>query len=164
MHFVASRGGAKPRMLNSGQDLGINVYGQAKLGMYECNGSTMARRVELPTWLSDVFEGLAKTNFMPPQGDIGESGGHIWLKPYKSLFSSPAVGMDLEAWDLLLRTPTLTEVQFHIYGTRYRLFDVWTCSADNFMNNAKRVQTKPCFMPQMMVPISSLKGQKKILH
>lgn len=51
-----SRGGEKPSMLgNNGNPLAIQINGIARKDWYEIsnNGGLLARRVELPTWLSE---------------------------------------------------------------------------------------------------------------
>lgn len=165
MSFQASRGGEKPRMLPKGSDIfismGFNVR-MKKAGMYELSDrrDAIARRVELPEWLSKEIEGRdpleAVMRAKYPKEDIGESRGHIFMRPPRDLFSSPAVGLDMEVYDQLFDDPRIETVKFYVYSTGYRLVAIWSINADLFVDKARTIRTKPQFMPQMMVPLSLL--------
>lgn len=159
MQTSNNRGGAKPNMLPAFEPLGIDCYGRRKFGMYEVGTcGTLARRVELPEWLSQAFAGAPMSNLRMPKEEIGESRGHIFISPPAKLFGCPAVGVDLEVHQLLQSSSDIRQVRFYVYGTGYRLFEVWSISRSDFLAKAKRVQTKPSFMPQMMVAITALDG------
>lgn len=163
MQIQSSRGGAKPRMI-IGSDLPITVGGSRKFGMYEISTKkdVIARRVELPEWLS-VMVKMGKASALEtvlgaknPSIEIGESRGHIFINPPKHLFSTPAVGLDMEVYDRVVGNPSVQRVEFYVYASFYNLVGLWRISADDFIDNAKLVTTKSSFMPQMMVPLTLL--------
>lgn len=157
-----ARGGAKPRMMPGSTDLLVTCAGGRKAGMYELHTNTLARRVEMPEWLSRLWNGLpgsllktvlnAKANY--PATDMPESRGHIFLRPPPSLFTCPAVGLDLEIHEIVVARPQIERVRFYVYATNYALASVWEISADRYLDAARIVKTKPPFMPQMMVPLT----------
>lgn len=153
-----SRGGRKPVMLNVvHDDLPIRVENRLKFGIYEIGfNGVLARRVELPAWATAAFKSGAPLR--PPAEEIGESRGHVFMKPPRALFDGPAVGIDIEVWNWIHHQPdgTVRLLAFFVYGTDHELLDVWEIAAKRFIDSAKFVQTKPSFMPQMMVAISSL--------
>lgn len=165
-----SRGGAKPKMLTDGKDWGIDTgQGYEKLGIYEFSErfGELARRVELPHWLADARVGLSPVAFkkaisegqlIPPKTDIAESGGHIWLKPSPEFhWVGSAVGIDEIIFTRLeVLGPKFKSIRFVGYDPGYDLAFQWRISASEFLKQAQRVQTKPSFMPQWMVPISAL--------
>lgn len=168
--FKASRGGAKPRMLTSSVDWAIEMgQGFEKSGIYEFGErfGEVARRVELPHWLAQAREDLRPVAFKealasgalkPPAGEIGESRGHIWVLPSKDYgWMGSAVGVDEPVME---RMKSLGErcrsVKFIGYDPGYKLAFQWRIEASRFIELAQRVQTKPQFMAQWMVPISEL--------
>lgn len=156
MQQAISRGGQKPTMLTASRSVPITVQGRPKHGMYEINrDGCLARRVELPHWLSDAIDRGEGFGARCRAGEQAGSGGHIFMNPPKSLFDGPAVGLDMEAW-ALVQSGQVKKIKFYIYRTGYRLAAVWFILAEDFIEQAKRVQTSEAFMPQMMVPISSL--------
>lgn len=170
MQYRLNRGGAKPRMLPpSATELPITIGNGRKFGIYELSvcGDVLARRVELPEWLSEAFLNgrFDLRTIRMPKHEIGESRGHIFISPPRELFSEPAVGLDVEIFEAMVRSKTIQSINFYIYATGYRLVEVWTISKERFVAHAKRVQTKPQFMPQMMVGLSMLSRRAdKTLH
>lgn len=162
--FQASRGGAKPKMVPASTDIFINMNGSRKSGMYELSGKRdiLARRVELPGWLTEVIRGSSDTLVAVleashyPVIDIQESRGHVFMRPPRNLFECPAVGLDMTVYDRLSVEATIQEVKFYVYATGYQLVGVWAIQADEFIRQAKLVQTKASFAPQMMVPLTAL--------
>jgi hypothetical protein len=164
MALSANRGGPKPPMLSGPfrEELGLTIGNARKFGIYERSRGTLARRVELPAWL---YEGLQKgtvslRNLRMPREEIGESRGQIFVSPPADLFDGPAVGLDMEIFDLLAANPGILLIEFHVYGNAYRAVDVWTITTAMFLTTAKFVQTKRSFMPQMMVPVSALSSTR----
>ncbi len=167
MHFQAARGGEKPRMLQTGEDLPITVRNNHKVGIYELsiNTSILARRVELPIWLSQQWKnyhgGMSLLGFIQmhkydmPRSDVGESRGHIFLSPPPHLFDGPAVGLDMEIWHKLLESPKIRLIQFHVYGECYEQFATWSVPAEDFIDQCRHYMTQT-FSPQMMVSLSEL--------
>lgn len=168
MTLSTNRGGAKPPMLTSpfAEDVPFMISGRRKVGVYERTRSILARRVELPAWLYKhvADEGLAAKPLTMPREEIGESRGQIYIDPPPELFAGPAVGLDMEVFDLLTAHPEIRCVQFHVYGNAYCLVDVLSIASRNFLRQAKLVQTKASFMPQMMVPLALLSSQRSTQH
>lgn len=170
MQFNASRGGKKPRMLSAGVDWTLDTGGGfEKRGIYEFDAArgALARRVELPHWLAlarakmppQAFrEALAVGSLKPPAEEIGESRGHIWLLPDALLgWTGSALGIDEPIFERFKRLGEGAKViRFVGYDPGYKLAFQWHIPGADFMMRAKRVQTKPSFMPQWMVPISDL--------
>ena len=162
MTTTNTRGGAKPRMMQGSTDLFLTIGSSRKSGMYElsADGATLARRVEMPEWLSRMWNGLPGTllrtvlSAQYPKQEIGESRGHIFMRPPTGLFPCPAVGLDLEIHEIVVARPQIEHVRFYVYATGYALAGVWEISADRYLDHAKIVKTKPPFMPQMMVPLT----------
>lgn len=164
-----ARGGAKPKMLAGSKDLGLTIGEARKYGMYELSakGDTLARRVELPAWLAEQAAQGAPTALLgrlssgaikAPQEEVRESKGHIFLSPPADLgFDGPAVGLDMEIVEEYLSDPRLKSIRFFVYATGYDLFVSWTVSVSDFLAKAKRVESRPPFMPQMMAPLSALR-------
>jgi hypothetical protein len=149
-------------MMQGSEDLYVTVNGSRKAGMYEHHRAlgTLARRVEMPGWLSAVWQSgsgdLLKTILFAgyPKQEIGESRGHIYMRPPPALFTCPAVGLDLEIHEIVVVQPSIQRVRFYVYASGYALAGVWEISADRYLDTAKIVRTKPPFMPQMMVPLT----------
>jgi len=162
MPLSTNRGGAKPLMLSgpSRRDVPITIGRDRKFGIYERTSHVLARRVELPMWLQQGLErgtiSLAGGRVRMPAEEIGESRGQIYLQPPRELFSGPAVGLDMEVFDLLEADEQIMLVGFYVYSAGYRLVDTWRISRQDFLRHAKLVVTKRSFMPQMMVPLSVL--------
>lgn len=170
MQSQVSRGGAKPRMLGSGVDWKLDTGGgYEKRGIYEFDSARgeLARRVELPHWLAlarsklspPAFrEALAKGALRPPAEEIGESRGHVWLLPDASFgWEGSAVGVDEPIFERFARLGEGARlVRFAGYDPGYKQAFQWRIAASDFLVKAQRVQTKPSFMPQWMVPISAL--------
>lgn len=160
MQTSISRGGAKPRMLpRSAQELGITVGNGRKFGMYELsdNKTVIARRVELPTWLSEAWMGKNNTDSIRIPSDAkSESRGHIFLRPPRDQFNGPAVGLDVEIYNVMREIDAVTEIQFFVYGIEYKLVDIWSIHKAEYVRRAKLVHTKPPFMPQWMIEINRL--------
>jgi hypothetical protein len=168
--FQASRGGAKPRMLSSGVDWAIEMgQGYEKSGVYEWSErfGELARRVELPHWLAQARQTMSPVAFKnalatgalrPPAQDIGESGGHIWLRPHPSHgWAGSAVGVDEVIFERAKALgAAFKSVRFVGYDPGYKLALQWRVSAQDFLAKAQRVQTKPQFMAQWMVSIADL--------
>lgn len=168
MKETIARGGAKPRMLAGSRDLGLTIGESRKYGMYEISakGDCLARRVELPAWLSEealkgrpteLLGRLAGGLIRPPAEEVRESKGHIYLSPPAELFAGPAVGLDMEIARERLEDARLKSIRFCVYATGYDLFVSWTVSAADFMAKAKRVESRPPFMPQMMIALADLR-------
>lgn len=169
MKETIARGGAKPKMLAGSRDLGLTIGESRKYGMYELSakGDCLARRVELPAWLSEAALAGRPTELLgklgsglirAPQEEVRESKGHIYLAPPAGLgFEGPAVGLDMEIVESHLNDPRLKSIRFCVYATGYDLFVSWTVSAADFMAKAKRVESRPPFMPQMMIALSDLR-------
>ena len=170
--FNASRGGAKPRMLDpQSKDFMISVGSSRKGGIYEIGygGTVMARRVELPEWIEQarskerkplrkmLLEGLAA-----PKEEIGESRGHIYLRPPKELFGGPAVGLDMEAHAAFAADEKIQKLRFCAYAPGYRLVAAWEISREDYLAACKQAESKPPFMPQMMVELSALRDRPMI--
>lgn len=172
MQTQHARGGAKPRMIR-GYDLPITMNTGRKFGMYEISHKrdVIARRVELPEWLSiQVRESKVDSLTtclnaqIPPEG-LRESHGHIFVSPPVSLFTTPAVGLDIEVYDRVLASPEIKTIEFHVYGYFYQQVGLWRIDAETFIERAKYVKTKPCFMPQMMVSLTDLtNGRVPTIH
>ncbi len=166
-----SRGGAKPRMLGSSDDLFITVRNARKAGMYEITpDGTVARRVELPGWLSDSWRNGARDvqrlildTVHQPLGHSPGSAGHIYLRPQRDQCDGPAVGLDQEIFDRVDMDPGVKRVEFHVYAEGYELAAVWSIGAENFIRNCFRV-VNSVFQPQMMVPVHLLAQNRTAVH
>ena len=166
MKEKAARGGAKPQMIQSSRSMPITINNMAKGGLYELSkdGTTVARRVELPTWLSDIWTnhgcaiGVKDILRHPrPQDTINESQGQIFLNPPSRLgLGGPSVGLDVEIYHIVLSDARIMNIEFHVYATEYRLVEVLRISSDEFLDSRKLVQTSKTFMPQMMVAVNQL--------
>jgi hypothetical protein len=159
--MLNSRGGPKPSMLpGKCEDIAIEVNHRKKFGIYQLDTrGVLARRVEVPGWLSEAIQSGHAWSY--PSEEIGESRGHIFLRPPRALFSGPAVGVDMEVFERLIHDSRIRLVTFFVYGTNHVLLDVWEISRSAFLLKAKRVQTKDSFMPQMMVEIASLESRSR---
>jgi hypothetical protein len=165
-----ARGGAKPKMLPAGaRDIYITIGDDRKGGMYELSsdGVILARRVELPEWLSDIAANRKKIflkmflekEIQNPSINIGESRGHIFLHPPASLgFEGSAVGVDMEVFEGQFSAKALKSIVFYVYGTNHRLVERWKMSRNDFKTHAKLYDEDPKFMPQMMVELLKLKA------
>lgn len=165
MALNTARGGAKPPMLSSpwASEVPIEVRGVRKPGIYERDRSILARRVELPAWLYKLVANDRTVLYgplEPPAEEQGESRGHISVRPPTHEFEGSAVGLDMEIFYMLASGIQL--IKFYIYGTAYRAVDVWQITVQDFIRHAKFVETKTCFMPQMMVPISVLTSARTL--
>lgn len=165
-----ARGGAKPKMLPGSKDLGLTIGESRKYGLYELSakGDCLARRVELPAWLSEAAKQAAPTLFLSrlksgqiaaPAEEVKESKGHIYLTPPAELgFEGPALGVDMEIFEELLREgSSVKSLRFGVYATGYEPLVVWTLNLSEFLEKARKVESKPPFMPQMMIPLSALR-------
>ncbi len=164
MQVSTSRGGQKPRMLIQGSDFPLDIAGQQKFGIYEVDRhGVLARRVELPHWLSDALKSgtsIMSGGLRPPPNCVG-GGGQIFIKPPKSLFDGPAVGVDMQVHSFIKRTPTVKTIRFCVYAVGHRLVDTWDLPVSVFLRECKEVRTSAAFMPQMMVPLSLLASIRK---
>lgn len=140
--------------------------GRRKTGVYEREGSVLARRVELPSWLYESFQRHGKAVFVDdmrsPRFEIGESRGHVFISPPSSLSRGPMVGVDFEIFGLLVKDQSLKVIEFHVYGMGYRLVDVWQIDAEAFLNDCRQVQGKVSFMPQAMIEVSRLRERRPL--
>ena len=165
-----SRGGAKPSMLAVGsRDLPLDLAGQLKRGLYQLSpdGRTLARLVELPTWLSGFADGcLAQRKALlaelqggtveHPKEEIGESHGHVLIDASRyTTFDRPAVGVDTQILDRLASAPP-TQIMFFVYRTGYRLHERWAIGWKAFFEKSQLVEADPPFMPQRMVCVKDL--------
>ena len=165
-----ARGGAKPRMLPAGaRDILITIGSERKSGIYEASasGDTLARRVELPEWLSDAatarkkpfLQMFADGDIHMPDTMIAESQGHIFIHPPRALgFAGAAVGVDTEVWGAQIQSTALRSIMFYVYGTAYRLIERWRIPTDDFLSHGKLYDQDPAFMPQVMIELSKLKA------
>jgi hypothetical protein len=160
----ATRGGAKPFMMTGSTAVPITVGNQRKFGIYELSATrdTLARRVELPIWLSELWSmkrgSILRTVMLNRRAPAGQhdSRGHIFLNPPARMFGGPAVGIDTEPAGLFAQEMEIRTVRFYVYAAGYRLAGVWAIDRDHFIRRGLLVQTKPCFMPQVMVALSEL--------
>lgn len=173
MTLSCNRGGPKPPMLHTGnnwQSVPISIRGKRKEGIYERRLGVLARRVELPEWLSQGLQrGTIRLDSLAPhmpREEIGESRGQIYINPPRDLFTGPAVGLDIEVFNMLEADNQISFIRFYVYGSAYRLVDVWEIGRQRFLDLAKPVYgDKPSFMPQMMVPLSALStSPSAVLH
>lgn len=164
-----SRGGAKPRMISGSQDVLITVGAARKSGIYEFHEGTqtLARRVELPGWLSDQVFAIPPSQELLPffvgrrwrqtSGRIAESKGHIFLDPPAgNNFGCPLVGIDVEICDQFQSSRCANRIVFVVYGTDYVEVERWVVSWPVFLESAELVETQPNFMPQWMLPLDKL--------
>jgi len=145
-------------------------------GLYETDGRRLARRVELPLWLSNVaqhrradpaliaarqdrsihgFLRSAKPDELTHTSP--DSKGHILLHPGLAGVSAsePLVGIDQQIY---LHLPAGADVfLFFVYRSDYQLHETWSISLGNFRATCLYVQTSESFMPQVMIPISTTK-------
>jgi hypothetical protein len=164
MTLALNRGGAKPQMLNGGRDLAITIGTARKGGIYELSarGDVLARRVELPSWLSEIWARsgqdvlLCALHCKKPANALPESQGHIFFNPPSSMFACPAVGLDQEPYNRVMNDPRIKNIRFFVYASGYRLAGVWNISTEDFLLYALMVRTKGGFMSQMMVPLTAL--------
>jgi hypothetical protein len=168
--FKASRGGQKPQMMMGSEDISIEMgQGYKKAGMYEfaARFGELARRVELPHWLSEQRAEMGAVAFKqaleagalkPPAQFVAESAGHIWLSPSPEHgWAGSAVGLDEEVFGLVRREGSkIALIRFVGYAPGYELSFQWRIKAQRFVELAQRVQTSEKFMPQWMVPVSEL--------
>jgi hypothetical protein len=129
-------------------------------------GDTLARRVELPEWLSLIALSREKPframfvdgDIQHPHNNVAESLGHIFVEPPAELeFTTSAVGVDIEIADSVLTSPSLRTIRFYVFAHDYKSIESWWISRDDFLMLAKRVETSKGFMPQLMVSIADLK-------
>ena len=165
-----SRGGVKPKMLIQSEEWGINTPNGYKNGLYEFSSKTgeLARRVELPEWLDELskklgpgvlFKGLSQGEIIPPREEIGESRGHIFIKPPPELhLLGSGIGLDVDIFKKMQALGSKAKwVRFCCYGSYYRLAFSCKISWCEFQEKAVEIQTKKQFMPQMMIGIGSAK-------
>ena len=165
---LPSRGGPKPRMLPSGQELAIQTKAGPKRGIYEISrdGSILARRVELPTWLGEIATSASRTSTLrdilssearpKPQEHVQESQGHIYLNPpIETGLRGASVGID-EEFIHKLENPEFKTLKFFVYTPGYTLVERWKISKEDFLAGCRRIEGKPPFMPQFMIELSRL--------
>jgi hypothetical protein len=122
-----ARGGSKPKMLPNSREVFITIGDQRKSGIYEFDerSGVLARRVELPEWLSlQVFAIPPSQDLLPffvgrkwklPTGEIGESKGNIYLDPPEgNHFGCPLVGLDVEIYEQFQSSGSVREILFVI--------------------------------------------------
>ena len=165
-----ARGGAKPSMLATGsRELTLNVGTGIKRGLYQLSpdGKTLARLVELPTWLSDValklrlarkhlLDELSAGSIRNPADEIGESRGHILINAahYTNLTGS-CVGMDVQILDKIQNTAP-RQIMFFVFRIGYTLHERWKINWADFMSKSVLVEAEEPFMPQRMVSVRDL--------
>ena len=154
-------------MLVGGAGFFIDVNGKRRDDLYEHDEhrKLLARRVELPEWLSvqafaippsePLLPFFIERRWKNPKGAIAESQGHIYLNPQSS--SCPLVGVDVEIWCRFNKPVTsVSELVFVIFGTDYVELDRWAISWPEFVHESVEIDPGPPFMPQRMVPLSKL--------
>lgn len=169
MAFKLSRGGEKPQMISGSEPWALTIGGARKFGIYEYKRpfGEVARRVEMPLWLSAererlggraFMEELSKGRLTAPRSDIGESGGHIYLSPPNIFgFDGSAVGVDEEIHEKMLSLgDEFKALRLVGYAPGYQLAFQWRISGDDFKKKSKRVAPSEKFMPQWMVGIADL--------
>lgn len=160
-------------MLSGSRDVFITVGTQRKASFYEFDEQhgILARRVELPEWLSNqVFAIPPSQDLLPffvgrkwksPTGEIGESKGHVYLDPPDgNYFGCPLVRLDVEVFEQFKSSSTIREVHFIVYGTNYIEVERWKIAWSDFVATAKKIETQPPFMPQLMIPLSKLQRHR----
>ena len=168
-----SRGGSKPQMLSGSCDVFITAGTQRKTGFYEFDErrGILVRRVELPEWLSlqvfaippaqDLLPFFVERKWKLPNGEIGESKGHIYLDPPEgNHFGCPLVGIDVEIFDQFKASSSIREVLFVVYGTNYIEVERWKIAWTDYVTAAQKIETRPPFMPQWMIPLSKLQRHR----
>jgi hypothetical protein len=168
-----SRGGAKPDMFRGGSPLIITINNNPRKDWYELNRdkTLLARRVELPTWLSDtartiksdrtsgksLLSELCSNSIKNSAIGIGESKGHILIEALQYTKQNiPCVGLDIEIIDQIKSNLPET-IHFYVYYAGYELCERWSISWKDFDEKAIEVEAKPPFMPQKMIPVTHLR-------
>ncbi len=167
-----SRGDAKPAMFGNGKPITIQIKGHNRKDWYEISNDrkSLARRVELPTWLSEIardfrFKGttllaeLCANKISHPKTEIGESKGHILIEAQKYTKQSvPCVGVDTKVIDDLSAAHP-EKIIFYVYFNQYTLGERWSVSWDDFIANRILVNPEKGFDPQYMIPTTYLNRQ-----
>lgn len=161
-------------MLVGADDVFIDVGSERKSGIYEFDGKhgLLARRVELPRWLSDQVFAIPPSEDLlpffinrrwdPPHDVIAESKGHIYLNPDgRFREATPMVGLDEEVFGRFQASPAIKDLVFVVYGTDYLEVERWGLPWQKFVGDSFLVETKAPFMAQRMVMLSSLRRVKK---
>jgi hypothetical protein len=155
-------------MFTDSEDIPITVGRDRKYGIYEwCpQRHLLARRVEMPHWLDaqqqetrpgSFLEFLRTKRFRYPTNEIGESRGHIFLRPDDSVaVREPMVGLDVEIWSQFLAVGSAQQVVFVIYAPDYREIERWIGEKEIMIREGVYVPSSPPFMEQMMVPLPFL--------
>ena len=153
----------------NGDPVKIVVNGFDREDLYEKkkNGKWLSRRVELPTWLSELasqwrqdrkylLEQLQTKTVRHPEIEIGESHGHILIEAMALTGQDyPCVGVDIEVIDKIKARPP-THVMFHVYLVDYIPFERWAVKWEDFMKFGIQVTGKHGFSPQITIPVSHL--------
>jgi hypothetical protein len=160
----------KPSMLHAnGNPLKIRINGYDREDLYELSrdGKWLARRVELPHWLSDktrelrnsrqyLLETLSVAPMEHPKEEQGESHGHILIEAHRYTNQILAcVGVDTPIVEMLSKKPP-ERIQFFVYFTDYVPCERWSISWRDFLTHGIKVEAEPPFMPQIMIPVSKL--------